>query len=878
MVENHPSGAKQASETGQNWGLFHSRRLQGLKPETVLIGLVGPTEVVPMVERHGALASGGVSLAHRSRRFLSMVALAAICAIAALPAYAESANSMYKHAVAAEAREDYDTAYDLYQKAMLKAPADVTYKAAFQRVKVSASGMHMAKGRKLLEGGDEQGALVEFIHASEIDPGNDAAQQEITRIRKNQGQAAPQGETSLEEQGTGDQDLASMGSPVVLKPLSNEPLTLHYAGDAKEVYQAIGKAAGLNVLFDPDYTSKRITVDLTNESLMDALRIVGTMSNTFWHPVTENTIFVAQNTVQKRRDLEETAIQTFYLTNAWQPNDLTDVMQAVRNVLTGGSLKIYGVPSQNAIVVRGTPDELLVAQKLINDLDKPRPEVVVDIAIMQVSKNWERTLGIQWPSSVGIALQPPTSSTTSTTTTSTTGTSTDTGTTPSLYDLSHLKATDFAVTVGSATANLLFTDSNTKILQSPRIRATDAQKATMKIGERIPIATGSYGGGGLGGVGATGGLGIGVQTQFQYQDVGVNIEMTPTVHYDHEVTLKIKIDISSQASSVTISGVTEPIIAQNVVDQVIRLREGEASILGGINEKQDQVSWSGIPGLSSIPILRYLFGSKDHTITDTDLVFVVVPHIVRSQMLDRDNLRTIDTGAGNTIELRHIAMPLPDGVKAAPDGTNASPDGVRPAPGVQTPGPGVRPPPQPRSTIGVVPGQSAMAAAPAAMAQMNASAEANGQTAAKAATAPPLPGVSGVNVMFSPPSNPVAAGSTFQVPVILNGGKDIAEVPLQVQYDPTKLSLVNVTGGDLLGRDNQAVSVVHRDDGSGTINIDTARPPGVAGVSGSGVVCVLSFQAKAAGDTTLSMTPVSILNSAKQQIPAQGSRANISVH
>ena len=132
--------------------------------------------------------------------------------------------------------------------------------------------------------------------------------------------------------------------------------------------------------------------------------------------------------------------------------------------------------------------------------------------------------------------------------------------------------------------------------------------------------------------------------------------------------------------------------------------------------------------------------------------------------------------------------------------------------------------------------------------------------------------------MFSPPSNPVAAGSTFQVPVILNGGKDIAEVPLQVQYDPTKLSLVNVTGGDLLGRDNQAVSVVHRDDGSGTINIDTARPPGVAGVSGSGVVCVLSFQAKAAGDTTLSMTPVSILNSAKQQIPAQGSRANISVH
>ena len=769
---------------------------------------------------------------------------------------------MYKHAVAAEAREDYDAAFDLYQRAVAKAPSDLTYKAALYRIRVTDSAMHMGKGRKLLEGGDEQGALVEFLHASEIDPSNDAAQQEIGRIRKDQGQKTQQEDTSLEGQPSSEQELESMGSPVVLKPLSNEPLTLHYAGDAKEVYQAIGKAAGLNVLFDPDYTSKRITVDLTNESLMDALRIVGTMSNTFWHAVTDNTIFVAQNTVQKRRDLEETAIQTFYLTNAWQTNDLTDVATAIRNLLTGGSLKIYNVPSQNAIVVRGTPDELLVAQKLINDLDKPRPEVVVDIAILQVSKNWERTLGIQWPSSVGIALQPPSTTSTSTTTT-TTGTTGTTGTTPSLYDLAHLKATDFAVTIGSATANLLMTDSNTKILQSPRIRATDAQKATMKIGERIPIATGSYGGGGLSGVGGATGLGIGVQTQFQYQDVGVNIEMTPTVHDDHEVTLKIKIDISSQASSVTISGVTEPIIAQNVVDQVIRLREGEASILGGIDEKQDQVSWSGIPGLSSIPILRYLFGSKDHTITDTDLVFLIVPHIVRSQILDRDNLRTIDTGVGNTIELRHISSPASDGTKPAA------------APAVQAP-------PPPRSSVGVVPGQSAMAAAPAALAQLSASADANGQTAANAASppavTPPPPGAPSVNLMLSPPGNPVATGATFQVPVVLAGGKDIDSVPLQVQYDPTKLSLVNVTSGDLLGRDNQAVALVHRDDGPGTITIDAARPPGVAGVTGSGVVCILSFTAKAAGDTSLSLTRASAINSAQQQVSAQGSRVNISVH
>ena len=170
----------------------------------------------------------------------------------------------------------------------------------------------------------------------------------------------------------------------------------------------------------------------------------------------------------------------------------------------------------------------------------------------------------------------------------------------------------------------------------------------MKIGSRIPIATGSYQTGA-----ATAVVSSLVNTQFQYQDVGVKIEMTPTVHYDHDVTLKIKIEVTAQSGSVTISGVTEPILSQRVVDQVIRLREGEASILGGIQDKQETVNWTGIPGLSSIPILKYLFGSKDHTIQDDEIVFLVVPHIVRSQELDQANLRAIDTGAGQSIDLRH---------------------------------------------------------------------------------------------------------------------------------------------------------------------------------------------------------------------------------
>jgi general secretion pathway protein D len=420
----------------------------------------------------------------------------------------------------------------------------------------------------------------------------------------------------------------------------------------------------------------------------------------------------------------------------------------------------------------------------------------------------------------------------------------------------------------------------------------------LTVGEKIPIATGSYQTGA-----ATAVVSSLVNTQFQYQDVGVKVEMTPTIHFDHDVTLKIKIEVSTQSGSVTISGVTEPIIAQNIVDQVIRLREGEASILGGIQENQETVSWTGIPGLSSIPILRYLFGSKDHTINDTELVFLVVPHIVRTQTLDRANLRTIDTGVGTTVELRHVSAPAADSGSPASAPTSPAAPANPVAPG--------RPSADNRPTVGVVPGQSAMAAAPAALAQLSASANANGQQATAMAANPPttiatspptimaavpptsnipkpppasVPAVSApaaagsVNLMFSPPGSPVAAGSTFQVPVVLTGGKDIASVPMLIEYDSAMLSLVNVTSGDFLSRDNQAVALVHRDDGVGNITINAARPPGVAGVNGAGVVCVLSFQAKAAGESTLSMTRAGALSSTQQQIAIQSSKATIVVH
>jgi general secretion pathway protein D len=807
------------------------------------------------------------------------VLIFAALALAAPPrARAESANSDLKQGRAAEARQDYDAAVADYQKAFQKNPKDGRAQVALYRVRTTAGATHISTGRKLLQAGDLQGALAEFIHASELDPSNEAAQQEIARVRQRQGQAAPQpAEVEQPELAGEQQELDSIGAPVQLKPVSTEPLTLRMTEDAKVIYQAIGKAAGVNILFDPDYNSKRIQVDLNNVTLLDALRIVGTISNTFWRPITTNTIFVAANTRVKRTELDVQAVQTFYLANAWQQNDLNDVQTALRNVLPNA--KVYGVQSQNAIVMRATPDELLLAQKIINDLDKPRSEVVVDTAVLEVSRNWERTLGIAWPSSIGVALQAPNSSSSTSSSSTTTGT-TSTTTSPTLYDLSHLKASDFAVTVGSATLNLLLSDTNTQILQDPRIRATDGQKADMKIGSKIPIATGSYQTGA-----ATALVSSLVNTQFQYEDVGVEIEVTPSVHYDHDVTLKIKITVSADSSSVTISGVTEPIISQRVVDQVIRLKEGEASILGGIQDNQDQQAWTGIPGLSSIPILKYIFGSKDHTIQTDEIVFVVVPHVVRGHDVDDQNLRAIDTGSGQSIDLRRVDTQAP-----------------APAPAFIPASSSQRPAAQ-GSSIGSVPGQSADTAAAQAMAQMRATQQPEfnpvppQQAAPPPAQPPPTPGANApsnspptgqlapgqqpaapaghATFTFNSPTAPLDTGSSFQVPIVLSGGADVSSVPLQLHYDPTRLTLTNVAAGGYLNRDGQTAAVAHRDDGQGNVNIAASRPPGAPGMSGSGVVFVLTFQAKAPGSTSITTTQAAVVTTKGQSMPVQGAVASV---
>ncbi len=743
---------------------------------------------------------------------------------------AASANSLFKKGKDAEARQNYEQAYEYYKQAYDLKPKDLAYRAAYERLRFYAGASHVKRGQLLRDSGKLDEALAEFQKAVEVDPSSPIAQQEIRRTQQMIDAAKAPGPKAAAPAPSGlQQRVQEAQGPVELAAISNIPITLKLTEDTKVIYETVGKLAGINVLFDPDYTSRRVKIELNGVTLEQALQIIALESKTFWRPVTPNTIFVASDTPAKRKDVEQSVIKTFYLANLSQPTELQDVVNALRQILEIS--RIQPLPSQGALVVRGTPDQIALAEKLVGDLDKARSEVIVDVAVMQVSRDKARTLGINPPTSATVALQNNINTTTPTTTGGTTTTTGNTGSTSgsanqiNLNRLGNLNATDFTVTINPATATALFNDSTTKIIQNPQIRAVDGQKASLKIGDRVPVATGSFQPG-------IGGVGINplVNTQFQYLDVGVNIDITPRVHAAREVTLKISMDISNVTGQSNIGGISQPIIGQRKIEHEIRLKEGEVNLLGGMLEDSTTKSLSGIPGLSQIPILRYLFGQTNTEHRENEIVFALIPHIVRSQDLSELNQRALQVGTASAIELRRVSRPAP-GDGGAP--TQPTPT---PPPAQSAPPPAQMPPPSQGSAGGAA------------------------------------------SFMFDPANVTQPAGSTFAVNVLLTGAQNVYSVPLQVSYDPKVLQVVNVSNGGLLSQDGQSVALVHRDDDqSGALQITATRPPGSAGISGQGAVVTLTFMAKASGQSTLTISKGGAKDPNMQSLPVSGAVATVTV-
>jgi len=741
-------------------------------------------------------------------------------------------NQEFEAGRKAEDIQDYDTALVHYERAYRADPSNSEYKLRATKMRMEDGQFHLEAGEKALAKGDLQLALGEFEKAQAIDPSNAAAGQEIDKaMQMIAAKSAAAASARVNPNPEPDADM--MTAPPELKPVSTEPINLKMTNDARVVFETITKLAGLSVIFDPDFTSRRISVELPNVTLEQALDAVSLESKAFWKPLTPNVIFVAPDNPQKRRDVEDEEVRTFYLSNTLTPQDLTEVVTGLRQLLD--LRRVQQVNAQNAIVIRATPDQLTLASKIIRDTDKAKPEVLIHVQVLSANRDRLRNLGILPGQSATLTFNPRcavqpggTSSSTTCTSTSTSSTSTST-TTPqiTLNNLKNLSTADYSLTLPGAQAQAILTDNNTQIIQDPEVRISDGQKASLKIGQRVPVATGSFQAGV--GVGVGGGAGVVnplVNTQFQYIDVGVNIDVTPRVHPDGEVSMKLSVDVSQIAGQSNIGGIQQPIISQRKIEHDIRLKDGEVSVLGGLIERDTTKNVNGIPGFAEVPLAKYLFSDQSKEVVDQEILIVLTPHIIRFPSITADDLRSMAAGTDTNVKVyrddAETAPPVPAPARPAPPGM---------APSGQTPPPGQ-----------------------------------------------PTPGNAAAQLRFDPANVRLKPGDRTTIGLSVANVNDLYSIPLLIRYNPAAIQVEEVKDGGFLSGGTQQVAIVQRIDAQrGEVVVSATRQPNTPGVNGSGTLLGFVVRGVAPGNSDLQILQVNAHDSQQHTIPIVSGAATIQV-
>jgi general secretion pathway protein D len=828
-------------------------------------------------------------------RQLTAVLLAWVLFAPSAPVLAASrkGDKFWNAAHVAEAKGNLDEALQDAEEALQTDPTDIGYQLEVRRIRFEAGAAHVQKGQQLRNSGKLSEALTEFQKAYQIDPASDIAMQEIKRtqamIQRNAGTGAAGPAANNDDKNLTPAELARKAAkertdallPVPeLRPLNPAPIPrLTMKNTPRILFETVAKVAGINVLFDPEYdtaqTVRSSQMDLTNVSIEQALDQVSVQTKSFWKPLSSNTIFVTVDNPTKRREYSEEEVKVFYLSNVTTPQELQEMLTVLRTVVD--VQKVFNFSSQNALIVRADTDTMALVEKLISGLDKSRPEVIVDVMVMEVNTSHMRNItaafaptginesvffaprpgittpGIQTATSTNSSTTTTTgtsaTTTTPTTTTGTTGTAgTPTSTNVPLNQLSHISSADFSITgLPGAALEAVLNDSGTTVLQAPQIRAVDNQKATIKIGEKVPTASGSFQPG-------VAGVGVSplVNTQFTYLDVGVNMEILPKIHENNEVSLHIDLDVSQVDNYVNLGGISQPQIGQNKETADVRLREGEVNLIGGIIQRTNTKSKTGIPGLANLPGIGRLFSGENIQDNKNELVIALIPHIVRGPDVSASDLRGVD--AGNAVQIKVSRAPLP--VAAA----------EKPAPADQAavPAPGVLPP-------GVVPPATtppATAPRPPATAP---------PVAGPPATAPPpgpasLQGTAAARISFLPPLMEAQLNSSVTVTIYGDNINDMASIAAQLKYDPKILRINDITAGDLPQRNVPQAARLEPSknilNDTGQADVSLSRGPTGGGISGGGGLLTVVFQAVGRGSTNVTLSSVGLKTPAGRTLNA----------
>ncbi|MDH3743494.1 MAG: hypothetical protein OES47_00155, partial [Acidobacteriota bacterium] len=547
-----------------------------------------------------------------------------LCLLGLLVLVGCSGHQALRAARQAELVGDWDQAVLKYLELSNRYPDRVEYRTGLLRSKIRASQGHFEKGKKFVEAGALERGFAEYQQAVQLDTTNQYAQIEMEKLREvllrdEESRAAPGNLKDIKARNRG-----ARAQPPELNPRSIEPISLEFPKPVSvfDIYKALGRAFGINVLFDPKLRDQQIAIELRDVVAQDALEILMRTASHFYKVVDEHSIIVVEDNPQNRRNYEDLVIQTFFLSNA----ETKDVLTMLRSLV--GAKNIASSDQLNAIILRDTADKVKVAERIIDTIDKARGEVVVDVELLQINTSVLQDLGVRLSEySVTQRLDQPEGGI-------------------RVSDLEFINQGNWFLNIPSFVYNFMKTSSEAELLASPQVRISDGETASLTIGDSVPIPVTSFN------TSQTVGGNIVPLTSFQYRDVGIRVEIEPRIHHNREVTLKITVEVSNLGESIQAGTQEQPVIGTRNFESTIRLKNGETNFLAGLirtDESRDQV---GVPGLSDVPVLGRLFSNKGTDRRRTDLVLTLTPHIIRTADISEEDLLPIWVGTEANITFR----------------------------------------------------------------------------------------------------------------------------------------------------------------------------------------------------------------------------------
>lgn len=717
----------------------------------------------------------------------------------------------------------WDEALDQYTKALETSPKNTEYRIKVIETKYEASLAHIKKGEGFLEKEDYDRAILEFQVAAALNPsikrgerlamkakkrkdaayyyktGLDFLKQEKTPEAKAAFKRAtklnPDLQKATKELEKLKRDKKTVMGGYELNLKSEKPITLKFKKTpVRDIFDIISKLSGINFIFDEGVKKQKASLYIEKATFGQALDLVLMTNKLFQKVVNENTIIIIPDTKSKRQQYQELMIHTFFLSNL-------EAKKAVNLLRTLLKIKsIYVNEGLNTIVVRDTPEVISLAEKLLRANDLADAEVMLEVEILEVQKSNIENIGMNiTPSSISMALG-----------------GLDADGAISYTALKNASMSDMLFTIPDIVINLQKSSGNANILANPKIRVANNKKAKIHIGDRIPIITAT--------------VNNGVTTEnIQYVDVGVKLNVEPKIHLNNEVSLKIKLEISSLGKEIKTSQSTVYQIGTRNAETELRLHDGETQVIGGLINDEERESRIKIPLLGDIPILGRLFSSVGNTTEKKDIVLSITPHIIRNKEMPEPEDSTLWSGREQEFSDRSPFQSFEE----------------------QDP---IIELPEPVAQIFGSIGRAASTGAAQAQEEQS-------------ELITPASGDSAVISIVGPAS--VAASDELNFNINISSNKKIVSVPFYLRYDPAYMQFVKATEGTFMKRDGKSATFMTSNDATkGRLIVGNSRLGDREGISGQGDLMSVKFKAKKAGSTKIYLENYRITDSTGNIIPA----------